>query len=175
MPRQISPKKITGNLILKNARLIDVIDKRDETADIVIQNGAILSIEKNTKSQGEIIDLAGKIVTHGLIDIHVHLREPGREDKETVQTGCNAAMAGGFTAVACMPNTSPAIDTPDTVEYIKLKSASHLVDVHPIGCVTKNREGKELAEIAGLVKAGAVAVYVRREGPPEVSLVPAGS
>ncbi len=158
MPREVTARKMTGNVILKNARVIDVLHPRDEQADIVIQGGEILAVEKNTKIQGEVIDLKGSIITHGLMDMHVHLREPGREDKETIRTGCNSAMAGGFTAVACMPNTSPAIDTPDTVQYIRLKSAEHLVEVYPVGCVTKNREGKELAEIAGLVHAGAVAV-----------------
>ncbi len=158
MPRNVTAKTITGHLVLKNARLIDVINNRDEAADIVILDGQIESAGKSASVRGETIDLKGKVVTHGLMDMHVHLREPGREDKETILTGCNAAMAGGFTAVACMPNTSPAIDTPDTVQYIKLKAAEHLVDVYPIACVTKNREGKELAEFAGLVRAGAVAV-----------------
>lgn len=158
MPRNVTAKTIKGHLVLKNARLIDAINNRDKAADIVIRDGQIESVGKPAAVQGETIDLKGRVVTHGLMDMHVHLREPGREDKETILTGCNAAMAGGFTAVACMPNTSPAIDTPDTVQYIKLKAAEHLVDVYPIACVTKNREGKELAEFAGLVRAGAVAV-----------------
>lgn len=158
MPRELTAQPLPQTLVLQNARLIDVLNQRDEKTDIVIREGRIHFIGKSDIKEGLIIDLKGRIVTHGLMDMHVHLREPGREDKETIHTGCNAAMAGGFTAVACMPNTSPAIDTPDTVEFIKLKSAGHPVEVFPVGCVTKNREGKELAEIASLVKAGVVAV-----------------
>ncbi|MBL7961216.1 dihydroorotase [bacterium] len=158
MAREISAKPLPRQLLLKNARLIDVLNRRDEVTDILIKNGKIEKIGKITQSGADTIDLSGKIVTHGFIDMHVHLREPGREDKETVWTGCNAAMAGGFTAIACMPNTTPPIDSPDTVLFVKSRAEKHLVDVYPVGCVSKNREGKELAEIGNLVEAGAVGI-----------------
>ncbi len=158
MPRSISPKPLPDRLVLQNARLIDLIANRDEMVDITIANNKIESLGKKSSGQSEVMDLKGSIVTHGLIDMHVHLREPGREDKETILTGCNAAMAGGFTAVACMPNTAPPIDTADTVQFIKSRAADLLVDVYPIGCVTKGRAGKELAEIGSLVDAGAVGI-----------------
>lgn len=158
MARKITASAQPANLLLSNARLIDLLNNRDEVTNILITDGKIASIGKSSAKNAQSIDLGGRIVTHGLIDMHVHLREPGREDKETVQTGCNAAMAGGFTAIACMPNTTPPIDTADTVQFIKEKARGHLVDVHPVGCVTKKREGKELAEIGHLVDAGAVAI-----------------
>ena len=158
MARDIFAKSLPKQLLLKNSRLIDILQKRDEIADILITDGRIEKIGKLTVSGAETIDLTGKIVTHGFMDMHVHVREPGREDKETVWTGCNAAMAGGFTAIACMPNTTPPIDLPDTVLFVKSRAEKHLVDVYPVGCVSKNREGKELAEIGNLVEAGAVSI-----------------
>lgn len=157
MARPIEAKRLPDTLILKNARLLDLSNDREEVTDMVIQHGHIHSIGKSN-ANGEALDLQGAIVTQGLIDMHVHLREPGREDKETILTGCNAAMAGGFTAVACMPNTTPPVDTADTVHFIRSKAAELLVDVYPIGCVSKGREGKEIAEIGSLIEAGAVAV-----------------
>ena len=158
MAREIFSKPLAAQVLLKNARVIDVVNRRDEVTDILIKQGTIDTIGKINLGGIETIDLSGKIVTHGFIDMHVHLREPGREDKETVWTGCNAAMAGGFTAIACMPNTNPPIDTPDTVLFVKSRAEKHLVDVYPVGCVSKNREGKELAEIGNLVEAGAVSI-----------------
>lgn len=158
MARSIDSRNLPDRLVLKNVRIVDVVHRRTESADILITHGRIGRIGQVSDSAAETIDLSGRTVTHGLMDMHVHLREPGREDKETVVTGCNAAMCGGFTAVACMPNTTPPIDTADTVTLIKSRAAGHLVEVYPIGCVTKNREGKELAEIGELVAAGAVAV-----------------
>lgn len=159
MARPIAPRPLTKPLVLKQARVLDLIHRRDEVQDVLISDGRIERIGRITPPAGsETLDLSGKVVTHGLMDMHVHLREPGREDKETVVSGCNAAMAGGFTAVACMPNTQPPIDSADTVALIKTRAADHLVEVFPVGCVTKNREGKELAEIGELVQAGAVAI-----------------
>jgi dihydroorotase len=158
MAREIFSKELSKQLLLKNARLIDVVNRRDEVTDILITDGKIEKIGKQNIAGVETIDMNGRIVTHGLMDMHVHLREPGREDKETVWTGCNSAMAGGFTAIACMPNTTPPIDLPDTVLFVKSRADKHLVDVYPVGCVSKNREGKELAEIGNLVEAGAVSI-----------------
>lgn len=158
MARQIFPKPLPDRLVVKNARLVDVVRSRNDMTDILIVKGKIENIGRFNSAGAAELDVSGKTVTHGFMDMHVHLREPGREDKETVTTGCNAAMAGGFTAVACMPNTTPPIDTADTVALIRSRAVGHLVDVFPIGCVTKNREGKELAEIGELVNAGAVGI-----------------
>lgn len=103
------------------------------------------------------VSVAHKLITPGLIDMHVHLREPGYEYKETIATGCDAAMAGGFTAVACMPNTSPAIDKQEVVNFIHSRARNLLVDVLPVGAITKDRSGAEITEMGELVAAGVVA------------------
>ena len=104
------------------------------------------------------IDAAGKIVAPGLIDMHSQLREPGCEEDETIETGTAAALAGGYTSIACLPETEPPIDTPAGVEFVRQKAArARNCNVFVVGCVSKNREGKELAEIGSLVEAGAVA------------------
>ncbi len=157
MARNISAKLLPKTLHVKNIRLIDVLQKKSELTDLTIADGKIAAIGRSNASD-QTIDLQGAIATHGLIDMHVHLREPGREDKETVVTGANAAMAGGFTEIACMPNTTPAIDTADTALFVQSRAQGHLVRVYPVGCVTKNREGKELAEIGSLISAGAVGI-----------------
>lgn len=127
-------------------------------ADILIQNGSIADVGENLESNGvPVYDCMDKFISPGWIDMHVHLREPGYEYKETIESGCNAAAFGGFTAVACMPNTNPSIHTRDVVEFIKKRAAGNIVDVYPIACVSKKREGKELTEMADLVEGGAVA------------------
>lgn len=158
MAREVFAKNLPKHLLMKNGRLVDLLNRRDEITDLLITDGKIENIGKINLPGVETVDASGKIITHGFIDMHVHLREPGREDKETVWTGCSAAMVGGFTAIVCMPNTTPPIDTADTVHFIRSRAKGHLVDVYPAGCVTKNRKGKELAEIGSLVDAGAVAI-----------------
>ncbi len=148
--------------LLQNARVIDPVTNLDTITDILIENGIIKKIKKNITSDTgtKKLDLSGKIVTPGFIDMHVHLREPGFEYKETIETGCTAAANGGFTAVCCMPNTNPCIDNAEVVEYVKTKARNALdgiVDVYPIAAATKNREGNELSPMAELVEAGAVA------------------
>jgi len=149
------------NLHLKNGRLIDPGSGRDEIIDIVVRDGRIEKIGKSVGSDSslETVDLSGKIITPGLIDIHVHLREPGFEHKETIETGCLAAAYGGFTAVCCMPNTNPAIDDESVVRYVHGKGkqvCDGIVDVFPIAAATKERKGVELSPMAELAKAGAV-------------------
>jgi dihydroorotase len=148
-------------LFLKHGRLIDPHSGRDETLDIRIVDGRIdkigpsLTVDKSFRE----IDLRNKIITPGLIDMHVHLREPGFEHKETIETGCSAAAAGGFTAVCCMPNTNPCIDEESVARYIQEKGRSvceGIVDVYPVAAVTKGRQGVELSPMAELVDAGAV-------------------
>lgn len=148
-------------LLLKNASVINHAQNLNEKEfDILIVDGIIKETGKNLKINSDdikILDLSGKIISPGFIDIHVHLREPGREDEETVETGCNAAANGGFTAVACMPNTDPAIDSAEIVEFIKKQAATHLVDVYPIAAASLGRKGEILSPMAELKDAGAVA------------------
>ena len=128
----------------------------DKTVDILIENGLITEIseaskEKNTSREIEIFDGTGTIALPGLVDLHTHLREPGKEDAETVLSGSMAAARGGFTAISAMANTSPVADTAGVVEQVyRLGQAANLVEVHPVGAVTKNLEGKELAEIGAM-------------------------
>lgn len=148
-------------LLLKNASVINPAQNLNEKEfDILIEDGIIKHTGKNLQlnsDEGRTIDLTGKIIAPGFIDIHVHLREPGREDEETVETGCNAAANGGFTAVACMPNTEPAIDSAEVVEFIKKQAANHLVDVYPVAAASLGRKGEVLSPMAELKDAGAVA------------------
>lgn len=146
-------------IVLKDVRIINPDQDLDIKNDMLIENGIISKIGELTKEDfdsSKILELEGKICCPGLFDMHVHLREPGKEDTETVITGSNAAASGGFTGVACMPNTSPSIDSAEVVNFIKQKAKDHLVDVHPIGAVSKERKGEHLAPIAELVEAGAV-------------------
>ena len=145
------------NLLLKNVRIATHQDSGTETVDIRIENGVISEIGSGLSSDYETFDGKGALVSAGWMDMHIHLREPGFEHKETIDSGTRAAAAGGFTAVACMPNTNPPIHTRDVVEYIINKADSFAVEVHPIGCVSKNREGKSLAEMGDMAEGGAVA------------------
>jgi dihydroorotase len=149
------------NVLLKNGRLIDPHSGKDETTDILIEQGIITKIIPgiNTIDGVQVVDMTDKIIAPGFIDIHVHLREPGYEHKETIETGCAAAAAGGFTAVCCMPNTNPAIDDESVAHYVQQKAKSvneGIVNVYPVAAATKQRKGNELAPIAELVEAGAV-------------------
>lgn len=147
-------------LILQDVRIINPNQNIDLKKSLLIENGIITKIGDLTKEDFEssdVMELDGKICSPGFFDMHVHLREPGREDTETVITGSNAAAAGGFTGIACMPNTSPAIDSAEIVNFIKQKAKDHLVDVYPIGAASKGRNGEFLAPIAELADAGAVA------------------
>jgi dihydroorotase len=146
-------------LVLKGMRLLNPDQNLDVEKDLLIENGIIIKIGELDAADfdsSEVLDFDGKVCVPGLFDMHVHLREPGREDIETVLSGSNSAAAGGFTGVACMPNTTPSIDSAEVVNYIKQKAENHLVDVFPIGAVSKKRKGENLAPIAELVEAGAV-------------------
>ncbi|MEK6644566.1 MAG: dihydroorotase [Planctomycetota bacterium] len=147
-----------SNLLIRNGRVIDPSQGIDKTADVLIENGRIAAIGGGlTAARGSTIDAMGQIVCPGLIDMHVHLREPGNEDAETIASGSAAAVAGGFTSIACMPNTQPAVDNEAMVEFVLRQAArAGLCNVYPIGAITKRREGKELAEMGQMVRAGAV-------------------
>lgn len=143
-------------LLLKNIQIVNPAQSLNERKDILISNGIIENVGQiDEKGCDLVIEGNNLICSPGLFDMHVHLREPGREDEETVQTGCNSAAAGGFTGVACMPNTSPAIDNAEVVSSILEKAKNHLVEVIPIGAVSVGREGESLAPIAELYTAGA--------------------
>ena len=144
-------------LILKGGRVVDPQTGLDDKTDLLIADGKIEGIGSVNASDALVIDCSDQFVIPGLLDMHVHLREPGQEHKETIETGCNAAAAGGFTAVACMPNTSPPIDCRADVEFINKRSAEHLVEVHPIPAVTVGMQGERLTEMADMLEAGAVA------------------
>lgn len=148
-----------STLLLRNGRVIDPSQNLDRVADLWLADGKVVDIGSHPGTAADkTLDCTGMIVSPGLIDMHVHLREPGREEDETIATGTAAAVAGGVTAVACMPNTEPALDSRAAAEFVILqaKRAGNCM-VFPIGAVTKNREGKELAELGGLVEGGAVA------------------
>ncbi|MEK7449109.1 MAG: dihydroorotase [Planctomycetota bacterium] len=147
-----------GQILIKNGRVIDPANKLDRVTSILIADGKIKSIGTKIDKADEVIDAKGLIVTPGLIDMHVHLREPGKEDEETIASGSTAAVAGGFTSIACMPNTDPPIDDEASAEFVYLQAKrTAKANVFPIGAITKNRQGKELAEMGQLVRGGAVA------------------
>lgn len=148
-----------SKILIQNGRVIDPSQQMDRVTNLLIEDGRIAAYDVESTQDCEVIDATGKIVAPGLIDIHVHLRDPGREEDETIETGTAAALAGGFTSIACCPNTEPPIDSQGTVEYIKQKAArADNCNVYVIACVSKNREGKELSEIGQLIEAGAVGV-----------------
>jgi dihydroorotase len=147
-------------LLIKNGRVIDPANNLDDIRDILIENGKISRVGRDISGKADkTIDASGKIVTPGLIDMHVHLREPGREDKETIATGTKAALKGGFTSVLAMANTTPAIDCPGNVKLVKdiiNKTANCAVFI--TAAITRGRLGKKLTPIAALKKAGALAI-----------------
>lgn len=148
--------------LLKGGRVINPVNGRDGVFDVLIDAGTIAAVEPSITANGdiEVVSIpAGFVVCPGLIDMHVHLREPGQEHKETVATGVAAAVAGGFTAVACMPNTSPVNDNAGVTSYILRKAAeANLARVYPIGAVSRGQHGEQLADIAELKQAGCVAI-----------------
>lgn len=142
-------------MLLKNGKV--VLKDGVKQADILIENGKIAKIAPSIKGDG--IDLNGLTVLPGLIDMHVHLREPGFEKKENIESGCRAAVKGGFTQVCCMPNTKPVTDNKVVVSYIKNRACEvGLCKVHPVGAITEGQEGKNLAAIGAMKAAGAVAL-----------------
>jgi dihydroorotase len=147
-------------ILLKGGRVIDPVHNIDDTLDVLIEDGKIGNVSKSIDAAGaETIDARGKLVVPGLIDIHVHLRDPGYEYKEDIVTGTRAAAAGGFTSVACMPNTNPVNDNKAVTLYILRKAAEEgCVNVFPIGSITKGLKGESLAEMGELKEAGCLAV-----------------
>jgi dihydroorotase len=150
-----------AKLLIHGGRVIDPSQGLDDAMDLLIEDGRVAKIDGSIKKpkDAEAFDASGLVVSPGLIDIHVHLREPGQEYKETVRTGTMAAAAGGFTGVACMANTEPVNDSRSVTEHILLEANRHgFARVYPVGAISKGLRGEELAEIGEMVKAGARAV-----------------
>src|SRR6266436_6618712 len=147
-------------IVIKNGRVIDPASGHDAIADLWIENGAIRGVGSNLAPPGaEEFDATGLIVAPGFIDMHVHLREPGFEHAETIESGARAAAAGGFTSICPMPNTDPVNDSATVTSYIIEKARRHaVVNVFPIGAITKGSLGEELSAIASMRQAGAVAI-----------------
>ncbi len=143
---------------IRGGRLIDPARGIDREADLWLGGGRVLAIGEAIEEAEVVVDARGMIVCPGLIDVHVHLREPGNEEDETIASGTDAALAGGVTSVACMPNTLPAIDTQGAAEFVVLQALrARKANVYPVGAVSKGRAGEELAELGRLVAGGAVA------------------
>lgn len=147
-----------GKLLIKGGRIIDPANRIDAVGDVLIADGRIAQCGgKIADSSAESLDASGKIVCPGLIDIHVHFREPGDDNVENIASGSAAAVAGGFTSVACMPNTRPALDEETHIDFVyRQAAAADLCNVFPVGAITKGRKGEELAEMGQMVRAGAV-------------------
>ncbi len=151
-----------ATLLIRGGRVVDPSQGIDRVDDVFVRDGLVVSIGHGggqpVGRADETLEAAGLVVCPGLVDMHVHLREPGREEDETIESGTRAALAGGFTSVACIPNTEPPIDSQAAVEFIRQKAArADTCNVFVVACVSRGREGKELAEIGRLVEAGAVA------------------
>lgn len=146
------------SLLIQNGTVLDPSRNFEQRADLLVRDGKIVAIGHHLGHADRIIDAAGCYVTPGLIDIHVHLREPGDEEEETIASGAAAAVAGGFTTICCMPNTKPALDNEAQVEFVLRESERvGLANVYPVGAITKERAGRELAEIGSMHQRGAIA------------------
>ncbi|MDX2206212.1 MAG: dihydroorotase [Gemmatimonadales bacterium] len=148
-------------ILVRGARIIDPSQQLDAVQDLYLRDGVIVACGRDlgTPDDARVIDAAGLVLAPGLVDVHVHLREPGQEERETIATGAASAAAGGFTAICAMPNTDPVIDNQGAVGFVKAKGdAAGFARVFPIGCVTVGQRGEQLAEFGEMVAAGAVAV-----------------
>lgn len=141
-------------IVVKGARVVDPAGGRDEVADLLIEDGRIAAPEGST-SGATVVNANGLVVTPGLVDLHSHLREPGREDKETIETGCRAAAVGGYTAVSAMANTDPVADNAAVVHEVRdLAERAAMCDVFPVGAITRGLAGEEMAELGEMIQAG---------------------
>ncbi len=151
---------MNGRLVIKNGRVVDPANNVDRVCDVAMEDGTIREVAEGIDTSGsEVIDASGQVVAPGFMDIHVHLREPGFEYAETIESGSRAAAAGGFTSVCCMPNTLPVNDNATVTSYIKERARQFaVVNVYPIGAITKGSAGEELAAIGSMKQAGIVAI-----------------
>ncbi len=151
-------KQLPKSVKITNCTILDPFAEKEFAGEILLKNGKINDVGKSISADGvDELDANGAVVTHGFCDIHAHFREPGREDKETLVTGSQAALAGGFTTVCVMPNTNPPLDSPESIRFIAEKAEDLSIQLYPIGAVTVGQNGKEMTEMGEMVKAGAVA------------------
>ena len=151
-------EQIKGRLLLKKPKIIDPLNETETIKDVMLVDGKIENIGIiDAENDIDFIDCNGLILTHGFCDLHVHFRDPGNGDKETLLSGCKSALAGGFTRVCTMPNTEPPIDSPELINYIIENTKKMPVHVHPIGSVTKGQAGSEISEMGLMIDSGAVA------------------
>ena len=151
-------EQIEGRLLLKNPKIIDPLNETESINDVMLVDGKIEEIGIiEAGNDINFIDCDGLVLTHGFCDLHVHFRDPGNGDKETIESGCESALAGGFTRVCTMPNTEPPIDSPELINYIIENTKKMPVHVHPIGSVTKGQAGSEISEMGLMIDSGAVA------------------
>lgn len=161
-----------NEILIQNGRVIDPASGRDEICNVTVAGGKIARVGKVTGKARQTIDADGKIVCPGLIDLHVHCREPGHEEEETIASAAAAAVAGGFTMILAMPNTHPAIDDETGVQYVLQQArVADQARVLPAGCITKGRDGKELAEMGMMHQAGAVAFTDDGDGVANAALM----
>jgi dihydroorotase len=155
--------------LIKGGRVVDPSQDLDRVSDVLIEGGTVSAVRDSIDpDDATVLDARGLVVCPGLIDMHVHLREPGREDEETIETGARAAVAGGFTSIACMPNTDPAIEGEEGVKFVLAKAAeANLARVYPVAAISRGLGGETLAEIGSALRAGAVGVS--DDGRPIVS------
>ena len=150
--------KLKKNFVLKNGTVLDPFNETEVKADVHVQDGTIKQIGKfPVPKNSEVLDCKNLFITHGFFDPHVHFREPGEEDKEDLNSGSMAALAGGFTGVCTMPNTNPPIDSPESIRYIMSRSDECPINIYPIGAITKSQSGKELTEMGAMLSEGAIA------------------
>ena len=161
-----------NDIVIKNGRVIDPAAGRDEVADLAIADGHIVAVGTARGKTRQEVDASGQIVCPGLIDLHVHCREPGHEEEETIASAAAAAVAGGFTTICAMPNTHPPMDDETAIQYVlERASRAGLARVLPVGCITKAREGKELAEMGLMIEAGAVSFTDDGDGVASTSVM----
>src|SRR6476620_12434081 len=163
---------LMASLLIQNGTVLDPATRTKKRADLLLHDDKVAAIGTNLGKADRVIDAAGMYVTPGLIDIHVHFREPGDEEEETVASGSAAAGAGWVTTVCCMPNTKPPLDNEGQIEFI-LREGQRvgLANVLPIGAITKGREGRELAEIGSMAQRGAVAISDDGVGVADASVM----
>ena len=151
-------KNLSGKWAFLNGTIYDPFTKVNIDGSILLEDGIVIAVGDVDISDAQQIDCSGKIITAGFIDLHAHFRVPGREAKETLETGAMSAMAGGFTRVCVMPNTDPPLDTPEAIRFIKDKAESVPIQIYPIGAITIGQKGMEIAEYGEMIKEGAVAL-----------------
>ncbi len=150
--------KLSKRVVLKGGTILDPVKGTRKKGNVLIENGKIKSVGTVAEPKSaQVVECKRLVITHGFCDVHVHFREPGREDKETLESGSMAALAGGFTRVCVMPNTDPPLDSPESIRYTVDRSEECPVHIHPIGAITKGQDGKELTEMGAMLSEGAIA------------------